>query len=387
MTNAYMQEGLDAFKSGQVAMQMNWFAFFPGLYKDPNVGGDKIGFFVNPAGPKGTVHAARRPGHLGRLLFRPARTTRSSTSSGSRQPTCRRSGGSSAATPAHKSVVQDPSFPKSAPFAAGVPEVDGDRQGLLGRARSTPSCCSTCRSACMTTSSPTRERRRRRSICWSRTGTRSSRRKARSRRKLLEFALVPRLRCGGRAGTPIRGRQACWTGASLSFRSELSRRGRAAVARQLARPVGPEPSPGSSSRPTIVLLLAINIFPADLDDPAVVHELTSRTWPSVPIKVRRHRNYVDILTDDDIWHAMQVTARFVVLIDRASRSLLGFGLALLIDREFRGHGFWTTVILVPMMLSPAVVGNFWTLLASAADRPVQLRRRLSRPAFAAPRSR
>ena len=48
MTNAYMQEGLDAFKSGQVAMQMNWFAFFPGLYKDPNVGGERIGFFVNP---------------------------------------------------------------------------------------------------------------------------------------------------------------------------------------------------------------------------------------------------------------------------------------------------------------------------------------------------
>ena len=53
MTNAYMSEGLDAFKSGQVAMQMNWFAFFPGLAKDPNVGGDKIGFFINPAGPTG----------------------------------------------------------------------------------------------------------------------------------------------------------------------------------------------------------------------------------------------------------------------------------------------------------------------------------------------
>ena len=45
----YMQEGLDAFKSGQVAMMMNLFAFFPGLYKDPDVGGDKIGFFVNPS--------------------------------------------------------------------------------------------------------------------------------------------------------------------------------------------------------------------------------------------------------------------------------------------------------------------------------------------------
>lgn len=47
-TDAYMQEGLDAFKSGQVAMMMNWFAFFPGLSKDPAVGGNKIGFFVNP---------------------------------------------------------------------------------------------------------------------------------------------------------------------------------------------------------------------------------------------------------------------------------------------------------------------------------------------------
>ena len=48
-TNAYMQEGLDAFKSGQVAMAMNWFAFWPGMYKDPNVGGEHIGFFVNPS--------------------------------------------------------------------------------------------------------------------------------------------------------------------------------------------------------------------------------------------------------------------------------------------------------------------------------------------------
>lgn len=48
-TNAYMGESLDAFKSGQVAMAMNWFAFFPGLYADPNTGGDKIDFFVNPA--------------------------------------------------------------------------------------------------------------------------------------------------------------------------------------------------------------------------------------------------------------------------------------------------------------------------------------------------
>src|SRR6266850_3890518 len=47
-SDAYMTANLDAYKSGQVAIQMNWFAFFPGIAKDPDVGGDKSGFFVNP---------------------------------------------------------------------------------------------------------------------------------------------------------------------------------------------------------------------------------------------------------------------------------------------------------------------------------------------------
>ena len=72
-------------------------------------------------------------------------------------------------------------------------------------------------------------------------------------------------------------------------------------------------------------------------------------------------NYVSVLTDGDTWLAMQATAHFLfwtILL----QTLIGFALAYLIDRRFRGHGFWTTVILIPMMLSPAVVGNFWAFL-------------------------
>ena len=58
---------------------------------------------------------------------------------------------------------------------------------------------------------------------------------------------------------------------------------------------------------------------------------------------------------------MQVTAHFVFWTITLEM-LLGFGLAYLLDRKFRGHAFWTTVILIPMMLSPAVVGNFWKFL-------------------------
>ena len=68
-SDAYMTANLDAYKSGQVAMQMNWFAFFPGIAKDPDVGGDKSGFFVNPE-REGRGLDARRPGHLGGRLLR-----------------------------------------------------------------------------------------------------------------------------------------------------------------------------------------------------------------------------------------------------------------------------------------------------------------------------
>jgi len=42
--------------------------------------------------------------------------------------------------------------------------------------------------------------------------------------------------------------------------------------------------------------------------------------------------------------------------------LIGFTLAWLINRKFKGNDMWTTIIVLPMMLSPAVVGNFWTFL-------------------------
>jgi multiple sugar transport system substrate-binding protein len=56
-SNSYMGEGTDAFKSGQVALHMNFAFTWPGLQKDENVGGDKIGYFANPKGPDGEQFA------------------------------------------------------------------------------------------------------------------------------------------------------------------------------------------------------------------------------------------------------------------------------------------------------------------------------------------
>src|ERR1700687_4421810 len=116
MSNAYMSEGLDAFKSGQVAMQMNFFAFFPGLYKDPNVGGDKIGFFVNPAEK---FHATQLGGQgLSVVSYSDHKDDALTYVKWFAQPDVQQKWWELGGYSAHKAVVTAPGFPNSAPFAA-----------------------------------------------------------------------------------------------------------------------------------------------------------------------------------------------------------------------------------------------------------------------------
>ncbi len=110
--------------------------------------------------------------------------------------------------------------------------------------------------------------------------------------------------------------------------------------------------------PTIFLLLAVNIFPLVW---TIRLSLTNyrANQPNRPLQWVGFENYRRILNDPDIWNTMQATAHFlfwtIVL-----QVLIGFALAWLINRKFKGNDLWTTIIVLPMMLSPAVVGNFWT---------------------------
>jgi len=112
--------------------------------------------------------------------------------------------------------------------------------------------------------------------------------------------------------------------------------------------------------PTILILLAINIFP-----------LIWTIWlsftnyrvnrPNNDVEFIGLRNYERILTDPDTWMTMQATAHFLFWTI-VFQVLIGFALAYLINKKFKGNDMWTTIIVLPMMLSPAVVGNFWTFL-------------------------
>jgi len=112
--------------------------------------------------------------------------------------------------------------------------------------------------------------------------------------------------------------------------------------------------------PTILLLLAINIFPLIWTIRLSFTNYRANR-PNADVKFIGLRNYERILTDSDIWQTMQATAHFLCWTI-IMQVLIGFALAWLINRKFKGNGLWTTIIVLPMMLSPAVVGNFWTFL-------------------------
>ena len=112
--------------------------------------------------------------------------------------------------------------------------------------------------------------------------------------------------------------------------------------------------------PTILLLLAINIFPLIWTIRLSFTNYRANR-PNADIKFIGLRNYERILTDSDIWQTMQATAHFLFWT-LLLQVVIGFALAWLINKKFKGTGLWTTIIVLPMMLSPAVVGNFWTFL-------------------------
>jgi multiple sugar transport system permease protein len=112
--------------------------------------------------------------------------------------------------------------------------------------------------------------------------------------------------------------------------------------------------------PVVLLLIAINIFPL-LWNVWLSFTNFRANRPGMPVRWMDTANYERLLSQEDVWWSLQATAHFVTW-SIVFQVLIGFTLAWLINKNFRGGGVWTTLIVLPMMLSPAVVGTFWTYL-------------------------
>lgn len=113
--------------------------------------------------------------------------------------------------------------------------------------------------------------------------------------------------------------------------------------------------------PTIVFLILINIFP--LFYSLILSFADYSAVSAKPPDWIGIRNYRELLRDPHVWESLYITLKYVI-ISVSGQLVVGFGVALLLNRSIPGKGTITTMLMLPMMMSMAIVGLFWKLLYS-----------------------
>ena len=70
------------------------------------------------------------------------------------------------------------------------------------------------------------------------------------------------------------------------------------------------------------------------------------------------RNYITLFYDPAFRESLSVTLRFAITVVTVEM-VVGVGLALLLDRNIRGMSVLRTLVILPMMIAPVVVGLMW----------------------------
>ncbi|WP_171180168.1 carbohydrate ABC transporter permease [Ruegeria sp. HKCCD8929] len=83
--------------------------------------------------------------------------------------------------------------------------------------------------------------------------------------------------------------------------------------------------------------------------------------PFVPRVFVGWSNYREILTSSEFLHTLIVTAKLMAMT-LSVQLVLGVGIALLVTQKLPGMGVARTLLLVPMMISPVIVGLVWLFL-------------------------
>ncbi len=72
-------------------------------------------------------------------------------------------------------------------------------------------------------------------------------------------------------------------------------------------------------------------------------------------------NYREILTSSEFLHTLKITFQLMA-ITLSVQLVLGVGIALLVTQRLPGMGIARTLLLIPMMISPVIVGLVWLFL-------------------------
>lgn len=113
--------------------------------------------------------------------------------------------------------------------------------------------------------------------------------------------------------------------------------------------------------PAVLILVAISLFPFVYSLWLSLNKwnLADRTatWTLVGLK-----NYITIFTTD-LFFGSAIKATFIFLGGAVVlEMILGLAIALLLNDEFRGQGLVRTMVMLPLMTTPVVVGLIWRFM-------------------------
>src|SRR6185437_12199496 len=111
--------------------------------------------------------------------------------------------------------------------------------------------------------------------------------------------------------------------------------------------------------PTLLVLIGLAIFPTVYS--AI---LSFRVDPLYNPKVAHFvgwRNYTDLLGDLRFWKSIRLTLLWTVVVV-SIQMVVGFLLAILLDRKMHGAGVLRSLIIVPVFISPIAMGLTWRFI-------------------------
>ncbi|WP_222914836.1 sugar ABC transporter permease [Natrinema sp. SYSU A 869] len=109
--------------------------------------------------------------------------------------------------------------------------------------------------------------------------------------------------------------------------------------------------------PAVFLLFALTFYPLL----RALQMSTQQYMPGGRTVSVGIENYVNLLNNGAFLESLVVTGKFIGLAV-GIEFVLGFGIALVLNKRIKMRGLWQTLILIPMILSPTVIGLIWRLM-------------------------
>ncbi len=119
--------------------------------------------------------------------------------------------------------------------------------------------------------------------------------------------------------------------------------------------------------PSLFVILIVCLFP--LIYGIILSFFSYELALPVPIRFVGIQNFIKLAKDATFWHSVFISM-ITVVFGAALQLVLGFGAALVLNKEFRGRSALVSILLIPTTIAPVVVGFVFRMILNDRFGPL-----------------